>query len=453
MSSYPGLRRAENRRSDTQRTTVGAAAVGFMAPWAVHPRDVPLQQQRLPPARKTFGRRTSPPRVPPSPVPGARPVPKAVPRMPGVGFWGPALILAPFLIQQVIPVKNLRWRGTPNLPDPGRWALKHGINEPVKFYAPNYWGGPEYWSTNAYGSTGEGPGTGLISGQSISVGGPVPGTYTGTGTNIGWWVKHDTLNRYAQVAAFIKRSTVQNPDYRQSLRDQLGPDMIPAPIGPYAPPLPDLVIEGEPALDPAPSVKPDSLQGIRQRFGLEPGTAFDLAPDLWPEPWRATRPGDPSPWRPSPEPGWSFTPGGPPKRTPPYHASRPGPRGSRKRQKERKGKADKALWSAMNAFGGLTEFNDLVSSAHKALPPKYRAHSYYDGKPIKPGWQKQWQAVYQHWDKIRLDEFIKNVAENHLEDYAIGKANKTIENALPWRPDSVSKRAAARAGVKHMLGL
>lgn len=289
--------------------------------------------------------------------------------------------------------------GVPNLPDPGRWALKHGLNSPEAYYASGYWNANNrgiYASNMAYGSTGTGPGTGLIAGQSVTVTGPAPGQLIGTGTNFGWWILHQApLNRYAQYAAFIKRSTVQNPDYRTQLMEQLGPVHLVIPPNVPFPPAP--YITGQPGIKP--TVEPWTNPFGAQPFDrLKPGISYEIGQ------------------------GWNLRPRAHARRRPP------------RRTKEAKTKLAKFAQFIGNVLGGWTEANDFMTALHKALPEELQVKKYYKGKRIKPGWKDVWNTVYQHFDKINWKKAAYEVGMNQLEDYIIGKMSKQADKNLLPRP-------------------
>lgn len=429
MSSYPGLRRLPRTAKAPRPDTPGRSPSRVPRRWKPlkplappAPPRVPGKVPRIPMGvRRIWG-----PPVETGPFAGG----KLGPSSPGIRFpgsagtWGAVFMMAPFAYQQFYTPKNPRWKGIPNLPDPGYWALKHGYNDPVKYYSPSYWGGPEYLSTNAYGSTGTGPGTGLISGQSVSILAPVPGTYSGTGTNLGWWVKNDTLARYAQTAAFIKRATLQNPNYAEQLRMQLGPDYMPIPSRPGVPSLPDVMVRGEPGIgdpvygDPLASVYPDtalSLKSVPSAYGAPSAAAPPVFPSLTMQPGH--------------KPAWSPAP----------HVRKPPGKG----EHEAKGKTRPtdgvhALNAMRKVLGSWSEFNDAVKSMHDALPERYQAHSYYKGKPIAPSWEKQWKAVTRNLNKVDLDKALTNQIADHTRDKVRGKMSKAAAKALPQLPNGLT---------------
>lgn len=79
-------------------------------------------------------------------------------------------------------------------------------------------------------------------------------------------------------------------------------------------------------------------------------------------------------------------------------------------------------------FHALTEYQDAVDAVYDALPKKLRRalKKKYEGDPNVA--QKTWE-IYQNFGKIDGAEAIKNLAENHIEDYVIGKGFKGIEDA------------------------
>lgn len=306
-------------------------------------------------------------------------------------------------------VRNPNHPGNPTLPDPGYWALKHGLNKPELYYSPSYWDGRNRGyvsSTNAFGSAGTGPGTGLISGQSISVHpSGYPGVLTGTGTNFGWWIKNETLNRYAQQAAFIKRSTLQQPNFRQSLMEQVGPVNVWVPP-PWFPPVGEPVEQGEPSAPP--KVPPMATLVGAQAKAHSPGLELNVD-------GKRRRFNDP-------------------------HSRKPPGKG----RKEAKSLAAGPLEFFRNVLGGWSEFNDTVSAFHDALPEQYQAKSYFRGRPVKPSWKKQWNAVYQHFDKVKIPDAFRNLIRDQSLDIVQGKLSKFKHPAIDTQRQPRISRTALR---------
>lgn len=402
MAKYPGLRRKAAQGDSPRRRGPDTRGTPGRRP---QPPGRRIQEREITPGADPFRRRRLEERAR-SEAPFGRKLTKfatgfdrlydaAIPSRRGLGW-------------QLVLDQTLDWwhyfrnpvhPGVPNLPDPGRWALKHGLNSPEAFYAVGYWNANNrglYGSTSAYGSSGSGPGTGLIAGQAITPNSPAPGFLVGTGTNYGWWILHRApLNRYAQYAAFIKRSTVQNPDYRTQLMQQLGPvnllipPQVPMPAAPYE--------TGQPGVKP--STKPyENPFGAQPFDRLKPGIAYEIGK------------------------GWDRAPRAHHRRRPP------------RRTKEVKTKLAKFAELIGNVLGGWTEANDFMNALHKALPDELQVKTYYRGQRVKPGWKDVWNAVYQHFDKIDWKKAAYEVGMNQLEDMLIGKLSQGADKNLLPRP-------------------
>lgn len=130
---------------------------------------------------------------------------------------------------------------------------------------------------------------------------------------------------------------------------------------------------------------------------------------------------------------------------------------------ERKVKATGGF--AAIAFGAVTEFSDLVNAIHDALPAMYKegwyklhmsqkkwdsipesvkekGYEFYssDGKTVT-FYRKRWEAsllqksadIYEHYDKIDINNAVFNIAMNQMQDAAIGKLGAAAQKvAKPW---------------------
>lgn len=102
------------------------------------------------------------------------------------------------------------------------------------------------------------------------------------------------------------------------------------------------------------------------------------------------------------------------------------------REKERKGGASAKTISVMfGALEGFTEANDLVDSFYKALPKRRQYAWNVGGKYI---------LLYRYWHEVNLDDALRNILYNHLEDRVIG----TIERSV--------KRTAGRGAFSGLTG-
>lgn len=305
------------------------------------------------------------------------------------------------------------------------YYVKHGPNKYPHPYDDNP---PSRWATS-YSPNGAklGPQTAVISGQARSYqwadfadAVPYP--------RIGWWIKSETSGAYA---SYVSLHRVQNNPALASksypmkaLWDGIvlpspaplrGPEPQPPP---YRRPLP----QQQPGPKPPPTRAPSFANPM-------PGFSYGQPPAT------ATLPGTrPLPWPLAPNAG-SVTQalGQPPRSGPVAHNPKP----PRSGEKEKKGALARFAWALMNYFGTFTEGLDLIDSANKALPPQYRARSFYQGKPIKPSAKKQAEAVWKYADKIDMNEFAKNVFLNHIEDEVLGRLGKAASKVLGEQDDGI----------------
>ncbi len=101
------------------------------------------------------------------------------------------------------------------------------------------------------------------------------------------------------------------------------------------------------------------------------------------------------------------------------------------RTKEVKGKAGKLAAEMFNVLDKLSEAAEVVDSFYQALPKDVRKRW---NRPERPGDQMgqygaegaDWklQALYHNWEKVNMNEAIKNVLANQLEDKLYGEAHR-----------------------------
>jgi hypothetical protein len=96
-----------------------------------------------------------------------------------------------------------------------------------------------------------------------------------------------------------------------------------------------------------------------------------------------------------------------------------------------KGKAGKLAAEMFNVLDKLSEAAEVVDSFYQALPKDVRKRW---NRPERPGDQMgqygaegaDWklQALYHNWEKVDMNEAIKNVLANQLEDKLYGEAHR-----------------------------
>lgn len=82
--------------------------------------------------------------------------------------------------------------------------------------------------------------------------------------------------------------------------------------------------------------------------------------------------------------------------------------------------------------GKFTEFLDVVDAAYDAIPgkafnPKDRV--FYRGRDVT-GMKQKMELVYRHADDIQLDQFVKNLLWQHVQDEALGRFMGQAEKGL-----------------------
>lgn len=245
-----------------------------------------------------------------------------------------------------------------------------------------------------------------------------------------WWTPHNHCYADYSDAAFSKEWSVGRPYLHK--REYLIPNdpfNVPleytgpytAPIGPS--PLPDWEIVPEivpymPPMLPWPIVP------------WEPIAVPPLAPQPVPIPRPRWVPMLPNPESP---PGPNEDVGPDPSR-PPRGVRRPRPRPEplpepiRARPPGRRVKERKLQGSARNRkllgllLSGASEGFDLLDALHDALPKKYRAKADHPNA--------KFQALYQNWDKVDMNDAFENIWRNQVEDRYFGQKFGEMQDAL-----------------------
>lgn len=192
--------------------------------------------------------------------------------------------------------------------------------------------------------------------------------------------------------------------------------------------------EGDIAPDTAPGPNPAQRPGHssnpdRRRQFDQPGR-HPYAPSHGPLPTRVPSPTtDPRPSpagkpRPIAPPMIIGGPGTLPKTNPKpdgHNSTPPGPG-----EKERKTIANPKSGGLVSwAVGTVTESIDFIEALHDALPDDVKRHYYKDSKGkwrrAKPSASTMLKDLYKNFDKLDLNEALKNVIINQLQDAIIGK--------------------------------
>ena len=181
------------------------------------------------------------------------------------------------------------------------------------------------------------------------------------------------------------------------------PKPVPWDLVPYQAPTPfSEGNESGPVKSPTKSPKTDTISpGKTIRYVWEPGPVSGQTPGQ----------GRPQP-RPKPE-----------RREPPKHG-----------EKEKKWIASRSIKPLLDIVGQFSEYMDIVDAAYKAIPKQYRGGAWFDRE------EKRWKnkddfaqrlgIVWAHADKIDVDKFIRNLINNHIQDYVIGRTSGAVDKVL-----------------------
>lgn len=284
---------------------------------------------------------------------------------------------------------------------------------------------------------------------------PPPAYHTDT---MSWWMKNidgASVTRYAQFAVWYRFSAQVGigPDTAQNQLNAVFPPTIPTPawhMDPWtAPEYPGLGQEVAPYNDPAsmPEGLPRKHPSVRTKNALRPyqpapvrRIAVEPAPASRPLPWTppSHMPG-PAPITVSPprvQPGQPLKPNPRPSRpAQPAHRQKP----PRKREKEKKGKARAALQVIGDAFGAATEFNDILSAAHEALPDRCKQKNFIRGQSVQVSWDQQWREVYRCAGHMDIGKFLTEYAKGQIQDEVIGRISGGASKHLPGRVSGVNR--------------
>lgn len=104
--------------------------------------------------------------------------------------------------------------------------------------------------------------------------------------------------------------------------------------------------------------------------------------------------------------------------------------------KEKKVRALSGLVGLIQSGGHvLTEALDLLEALHEALPKEYQAKAVFKGgKWWNASPQAKAQAIYNNFDKMDLNEAVKNLIANEVGDRILGRANARVDQFLNRTP-------------------
>lgn len=426
------------------------------------PRDTPGRQPSPPRTRPSTPVRTPPwrPRPRPVPAPPRSPLParwriapqpqfgRRLPfRRPSFGLASIAFDYADWYLQ---PPPNPAGGILP----PGNyagWFVRHGPNvygSPYNAMPPTFW-------ADGFTAIPTGPQTAVISGQAINPRFTSFARAVATAPlNPDWglWIPNNNpaIDRFAQYICLVR----PNPGGLPAAQGQAA---IPRPV-------------------PAPFVVPARIPQIAP--WAMPAQHFNIWPTRsplwhWPSqpnenPFQPAIPGRnpaPRPARsprvrpvPQPAPGIGPNPGGSPFPTPGGWVipneyaletvytpngrpqTRPGPAFHRLEpalppyRESPKGKWQQAGWDLLNAFGGLTEGQDLIDSAWKAIPKTKRSKSFYRGQYVRPAFWRRGLDVWNNAGSIDPNQFARNLLANQMEDWYYGMQSQF------WNPPRAGRR-------------
>lgn len=322
----------------------------------------------------------------------------------------------------------------PPMPNNGRaWYLRHGPNSyPFTQYAKD----PTRLSRTIYRSNQFGPETGKILNQAVGAAAPtLQGPVADTWNNFGWWIPNDAGTRFAQFAAWDSFPIWQLPDW---------PGAIPAS---------NAVPHWEPVFDPTryprryPMPSPHTIPPVQfipfpravpsPNWGPPP-MPEPLAPEQVEPKWKP-KPKAPLDWWPGANPIFGSRPSQRPAPTlsqkGPGAAPRYNPNGthtlrkSTNNEKEKKGRDKRRAFRLGNLAGQLTELVDIHDAAYESIDIPPHLKTYYYGQDVTPA-KRRMELVWRYAEHIKIDEFVKQLLVQHVQDTVIGKTMSQAEKAL-----------------------
>ena len=175
----------------------------------------------------------------------------------------------------------------------------------------------------------------------------------------------------------------------------------------------------------------------------EPGQAPTAPPvPTVPPTWVVEWPPAPQPGQPAPSPGAGPAPSPRPQPEPARPREPPG-KGEEEKKGNIKGRAGQAFALIKGATNAATEGLDLINALYKALPKEFRpgyVQLHYRDKvtgELKTYWKRRWtanqqqraEAVAKHFDKINMEDAIRNMLNNNAEDRTYGELGRHSRNS------------------------
>lgn len=379
-------------------------------------------ERRPRPGIRRAGRR---PPVPPAPVPKPRhyPLPakgvSPVRFIPALGVLFVGADVADYYIRRRAP------NGVPApLWDKSKYVfwLRHGPNT----YPAPYDGAAAGWSGGYLESSAFGPETGKIANQArtlqaFSVPFPSNGPY-------GYWIPRPDNARFAQFAAFTSTRIDGGRDKRPQ---PPAPEYIRAEnLGPTTLPLPDPFLLPPRFVAPAPIAIPPQLPVPQARRPPSPSdTPAPMPAPLQPVAvmpvWVGREREVPMPPSAVPAETASFGPGGIRYNPRGKHMRRPPRHG----EKEKKGGSRKVAFRIGDLMGQATEIVDIFDAAYKAIDVPAHRKTWYRGQDVTSAKDRA-LLVWEYAGQISIDEFVKQLLIQHVQDEVLGRVSQQAEKAL-----------------------
>jgi len=205
----------------------------------------------------------------------------------------------------------------------------------------------------------------------------------------------------------------------------LAPQPLPIPRPPWVPVFPN------PEQPPGP--EPVIIPPWAPQPSYPPVTTPGEIPGWWENPRPGANPNpNPNPWTPPPvganDPDVTPQPNVRPRRSRfprPRHETKPEPVRARRPgrgTKERKLGATAGQRRALGLLAsGISEGFDLLDALHDALPKEFQGKDHPNSK---------FKALYDHWDKVNMDEAFANIWKNQATDKYYGEFFKKVQDQL-----------------------
>lgn len=189
-------------------------------------------------------------------------------------------------------------------------------------------------------------------------------------------------------------------------------------------------VSPDPFMNPARYPHYRMVPNIRTNPFRVPGYRTEIGPNPGDDPHGGDEPGvDTPPVRP-PRPRGVQVPG---------LNSRGNPRPPAPGEREGKGTVTKAMIRVLDAFGAMTEVEDMIDAFWKSLPKDIRMAMYRRFGTSSLNSYQKFQAIYDHFGSVNLGQALARAIYGQVEDRLIARISNWAELPLRQRMDYVQR--------------